>query len=98
MGVPERKIRVAADGAFLATPTEHRVMGQILQRERVGTGTVAFAVNYHATPDDILGWAKIAQELQRRGKQIMFVSNSLNSDRRVGLELQRLCGVRKTPA
>ena len=93
MKVPEERVRVAPDAAFLATPAEDPVVEELLKREAIGAGTVAIAINSHATAEELLGWGEIVRELQRLGKPIIFVSNCLWADQRVGIELQRRYGV-----
>jgi polysaccharide pyruvyl transferase WcaK-like protein len=92
MGVPEEKINVIADMAFLATPADSTA-NRAIKHEAIEPGTVAIALNSHNAAKHYAEWGRIIRELQGRGKQVLFVSNALWEDRRIGEELRHRYGV-----
>ena len=94
MGVPEEKVRMAADAAFLAKPAEDSVVKEILLREAIGPNTVAISVDIDSASERVLEWGKIIRAIQSRDKQVIFVSNCLWGDYHVASEFQRKFGIR----
>jgi polysaccharide pyruvyl transferase WcaK-like protein len=94
--VPQEKINLAPDTAYLAypVPADDRRVENILKAENIKPGTVGIAVQPRENGFDYSDWGRVIETLRTRGKEVMFVSHEMATDGLAGKELLKRYNVK----
>lgn len=93
-GVPEPRLAVIGDLAFLTSPSDTQKGAELAQRLGIGAGTIVLVINGkfgHGTVDD---WRRVVEQLAPLATEVVMLSNELSSDLPFARKLQRVAPVR----
>lgn len=87
--VPDSKIRVLPDLAFLTNPVKQQSAHFDVHNSLGANDHVGIAVGHLTNEANLLEWEKIVSRLQQNGKRITFVSNAIVQDLSVAKRFQK---------
>lgn len=92
IGVDVRRLHEVPDLVFLAATSAQRVLPPA--KENFPPGAIGIAVNGNEASLADPGWAALFDGLRRLGRPLVFVSNAMNHDMPLALQLQAAYGVK----